>query len=134
MSEFIETTEEIRPIGGTSMIYVGEEAKLLGLRQGEKVVAVLCRPESRDHVMSLLYGSDPYLFFISVGSDNSHPFYDIRKSLSERTLAQSLDYRPIMILGPFGTLPECRRFRDILQQKQETDPSVLKDLFGRFTK
>lgn len=133
MDEFVETSEKIHAIGGTSMIYVGEEAKILGLQTEETVGAVLFRPEDRGYILSLLYGSNPYLFFIAAGIDGEKPFYEVRKSLSERTLVQSLDYQPIVILGPFDTLSECRRFRDLLEERQETDPSALKELFRQFT-
>ena len=133
MNGFVETKEKIRHIGGTSMIYVGEEAKTLGLNDGDEIGAVLFRPEDLGYVKGLLYGTGDWLFFVSVGTEDGEPFYEIRKSLSERTLAQSLDYEPITILGPFDTLSECRRFRDILEQKKETDPSVLKELFREFT-
>ena len=133
MNGFIETKEKIRHIGGTSMIYVGEEAKTLGLNDGDEIGAVLFRPEDLGYVKGLLYGTGDWLFFVSVGIEDGVPFYEVRKSLSERTLAQSLDYKPVTILGPFGTLPECRRFRDLLEEKQETDPSALKELFREFT-
>ena len=45
-----------------------------------------------------------------------------------------LESEPATILGPFDTLSECRRFRDLLEEKQETDPSALKELFRQFTK
>ena len=115
------------------MIYVGEEAKTLGLNDGDEIGAVLFRPEDLGYVKGLLYGTGDWLFFVSVGIEDGVPFYEIRKSLSERTLAQSLDYKPVMILGPFGTLPECRRFRDLLEERQETDSSALKELFRQFT-
>ena len=133
MNGFIETKEKIRHIGGTSMIYVGEEAKTLGLNDGDEIGAVLFRPEDLGYVKGLLYGSDAWLFFVSVATEDDIPFYEIRKSISERTLAQSLDYKPITILGPFDTLSECRRFRDLLEERQETDPSALKELFREFT-
>ena len=133
MDEFIETSEKIRPIGGTSMIYVGEEARILGLQPEETIGAVLYRPENREYVLSLLYGSNPYLFYIVAGSEDGTPFYEIRKALSERNLAHSLDYEPVAILGPFDSLPECRRFRDLLEEKKETDPVRLKELFKGFT-
>lgn len=112
---------------------IRKEADHLGLGIGDEIGAILFRPEDLEHVKSLLYGSNPYLFFTIAGTDENGIFYDIRKSISERTLAQSLDYEPITILGPFDTLSECRRFRDILEQKQEADPSALKELFRQFT-
>ena len=115
------------------MIYVGEEAKTLGLNDGDEIGAVLFRPEDLGYVKGLLYGSDAWLFFVSVATEDDIPFYEIRKSISERTLAQSLDYKPITILGPFDTLSECRRFRDLLEERQETDPSALKELVREFT-
>ena len=134
MDEFIETTEMIRELSRTDYIPIRKEADHLGLAIGDEIGAILFRPENLEHVKSLLYGSNPYLFFVVAGTDENEIFYDIRKSIFERTLAQSLDYEPITILGPFDTLSECRRFRDILEQKKETDPSALKELFREFTK
>ncbi len=134
MNGFIETKEKIHHIGGTSMIYVGEEAKTLGLNDGDEIGAVLFRPEDLGYVKGLLYSTGDWLFFVVAGTDENRIFYEIRKSLSERTLTQSLDYKLVTILGPFDTLYECRKFRDILEQKQETDPSALKELFREFTK
>ena len=134
MDEFIETTETIRELSRTVYIPIRKEADYLGLAIGDEIGAILFSPENLEHVKSLLYGSNPYLFFTVAGTDENGIFYDIRKSISERTLAQSLDYEPITILGPFDILSECRRFRDILEQKQETDPSALKELFREFTK
>ena len=133
MEEFIEHVEELKPNGNTWMVYLKEEAEKLGLKVHDQIGLVLCRPEDRDYIHSLLYGSDPYLYYVSVGIDGDRVFYEIRKALSERTLAYSLDYEPITILGPFDTLSECRRFRDLLEEKQEADPSALKELFREFT-
>ena len=133
MDEFIETTETIRELSRTAYIPIRKEANHLGLGIGDEIGAILFRPEDLEHVKGLLYGSNPYLFFTIAGTDENGIFYDIRKSISERTLAKSLDYKPVTILGPFDTLSECRRFRDILEQKKETDPSALKELFRQFT-
>ena len=133
MDEFIETTETIRELSRTAYIPIRKEADHLGLGIGDEIGAILFRPEDLEHVKGLLYGSNPYLFFTIAGNDENGIFYDIRKSISERTLAHSLDYEPITILGPFDTLSECRRFRDILEQKQDADPSALKELFRQFT-
>ena len=132
MNEFIETTEKIHAIGGTCMIYVGEEAKQLGLKSEETIGAVLFRPEELNNVKSLLYGADMYLFFVSVGSKDDVVFFEIRKAVSERILSGFLDYEPIAILGPFDTLAECRRFRNVLETNPETDPGRLKDRFRTF--
>ena len=129
MEEFVETTESMHPSGGTWFIYVMEEAKKLGLGPEDEIGAVLFRPEDMDHVKSLLYGTGAYMFFIAVGTEGGEPFYDVRKSLSERTLAHSLDYEPVTILGPFERLSDCLRFRDILEERNETDPAALKRLF-----
>lgn len=131
MNEFIETTEKIHAIGGTCMIYVGEEAKQLGLKSEETIGAVLFRPEELNNVKSMLYGADVYLFFVSVGF-NDGVFFEIRKAVSERILSGSLYYEPIAILGPFDTLAECRRFRNNLETNPETDSGRLKDRFRTF--
>ena len=133
MDEFIETTETIRELSRTAYIPIRKEADHLGLAIGDEIGAILFRPENLEHVKGLLYGTGDWLFFVSVGTEDGEPFYELRKSLSERTLAQSLDYKPVTILGPFDTLSECRRFRDLLEEKQETDPSALKELFREFT-
>ena len=112
---------------------IRKKADHLGLAIGDEIGAILFRPENLEHVKGLLYGSNPYLFFTVAGTDENGIFCDIRKSISERTLAQSLDYKPITILGPFDTLSECRRFRDLLEENQETDSSALKELFRLFT-
>ena len=133
MDEFIETTETIRELSRTAYIPIRKEADHLGLGIGDEIGAILFRPENLEHVKGLLYGSNPYLFFTVAGTDENGIFCDIHKSISERTLAQSLDYKPITILGPFDTLSECRRFRDLLEENQETDSSALKELFREFT-
>ena len=133
MDEFIETTETIRELSRTAYIPIRKEADHLGLDIGDEIGAILFRPENLEHVKGRLYGTGDWLFFVSVGIEDDVPFYEIRKSLSERTLAQSLDYKPITILGPFDTLSECRRFRDLLEERQETDPSALNELFREFT-
>ena len=127
MDEFIETTETIRELSRTAYIPIRKEADHLGLGIGDKIGAILFRPKNLEHVKGCLYGSNPYLFFVVAGTDGNGIFYDIRKSVSERILAQSLDYEPITIPGPFETLSECRRFRNLLDERQEADPSALKE-------
>ena len=133
MDEFIETTKTIREASRTGYIPVLQEAKELGIDAGGKIGVILFRPEDLDNVKGRLYCTESHLLFVSVGLDGNTPFYEIRKSLSERTLVHSLDYVPVSILGPFDDLPECRRFRDLLEEKKETDPVRLKELFKGFT-
>ena len=132
MEEFIEHVEKLKPNGNTWMVYLKEETEKLGLKVHDHIGLVLCRPEDRDNIHSLLYGSDPYLYYVSVGIDGDRVFYEIRKALSERNLAHSLDYEPVIILGPFAKLLECRSFRDLLEERQEKDSGVLKGLFDGF--
>ena len=133
MDEFIETTETIRELSRTAYIPIRKEADHLGLAIGDKIGAILFRPENLERVKGLLYGSNPYLFFTVVGTDENGIFYDIRKSISERTLSKSLDYEPVTILGPFEKLSDCRRFRDELESDPESDPAILKERFTSFT-
>ena len=104
MDEFIEHIEKLRPNGNTWMIYIKEEAKRLGLREGDDIGLVLCRPEDRDSLHERLNGSEPYMYFIAMIEGKP----DIRKSLSLYELSKTLP--GVTILGPFKDLQETRRF------------------------
>lgn len=71
MDEFIETTETIRELSRTAYIPIHKEADHLGLAIGDEIGAILFRPENLEHVKSLLYGSNPYLFFTVAGTDET---------------------------------------------------------------
>lgn len=130
MDDFVVTSEKMHPSGGTRYIYVMEEARALGLENEDTIGAVLFRPENKDDVMSLLYGSNPYLFYVVAGPAGN----EVRKALSEVLLARSMDYEYSAILGPFESLSEARWFRDFLDEKGESDPGALKALFRDFVK
>jgi len=133
MDEYIETEKQLKLQGNSWAVFVKSEAEQLDLKVGNNIGVILCRPEDRGYVHGLLSGSDPFLFYIAVWISENRAEYEIRKALSEKELSKILDSEPVDILGPFVTLPECRRFREILEQKQETDPIALKELFRQFT-
>ena len=133
MDEYIETEKQLKLQGNSWAVFVKSEAEQLDLKVGSNIGVILCRPEDRNYVHGLLCGSDPFLFYIAVWADKGNKEYEIRKALSEKELSKMLESNPVTILGPFETLSECRRFRDLLEEKQETDPSALKELFREFT-
>ena len=133
MDRIVETTEMIKKQGNSWAVFIKSEAEALGLEVGDMMCVLCTTADNRENALSMLYGNGPYMFFIAVSEDDGKIGYDIRKSLSERSLRLSLDFEPVAILGPVLTLGECMRLKDRLERcEPEPSEKALKECFKRF--
>lgn len=133
MDEFIEVSKPIKVQGNSWAVFIKSEAESLGLKSGDTMALVCTSPQKREYVHSLLYGSDPYLYFVAVLDIEGKIRYDIRKSLSEYFTEKTYDVEPVAILGPVPTLDRATELKEYLQSKKPTsDPGLLKERFASF--
>jgi len=132
MDEFIEITKQLKEQGNSWAVFVKKEAESLGLRLGDDISLVLTSPRRREYVHSLLYGSDPYMFFVSAAGGRRSR-YVMHKALSEDVLYQSMEKEPDAIIGPFLTLERCLEFQCMAEKElPEGSEAELKAMYNRF--
>ena len=133
MDEFLEISKPIKVQGNSWAVFIKSEAEKLGLKPGETMSLVCTTPQKREYVHSLLYGSDPYLYFVAVLEVDSKIRYDIRKALSEFLAESTYQERPVTVLGPLPTLERASELKDFLEGMQpSSDPEILKGRFRTF--
>lgn len=133
MDEFIEVSKPIKVQGNSWAVFIKSEAESLGLKPGDTMALVCTSPQKREFVHSLLYGSDPYLYFVAVLEIEGKIRYDIRKSLSAYFAEATYDISPVIVLGPVPTLERAAELKDYLETKKSTDDKdLLKDRFKAF--
>ena len=75
MKGFIATIKPLRAAGHTSLIYMTEEARELGISPGDRIACILAPAERSEDLLSGFYGSDRYLFFVAAIMTDGKPRY-----------------------------------------------------------
>lgn len=133
MDELIEVSKPIKVQSNSWAVFIKSEAESLGLKPGDAMALVCTSPQKCEFVHSLLYGSDPYLYFVAVLEIEGKIRYDIRKSLSEYFAERTYDIEPLIVLGPLPTLERAAELKDYLAAKKPTsDTGLLAERFRSF--
>lgn len=77
MKGFIATIKTLRTAGHTSLIYMTEEARELGISPGDKFACIMAPAERSEDLLSCFYGSDRHMFFVAARIAEGKPEFFI---------------------------------------------------------
>jgi len=75
MKGFIATIKPLRAAGHTSLIYMTEEARELGISPGDRIACIVAPAERSEDLLSSFYGSDRHMFFVAARIEDGKPAY-----------------------------------------------------------
>ena len=132
MDEVIAKIKQLNKGGHTKIVYMTDEAKAMGLKEGDELFCVFTTLRNKDFIRSRLYNTDRNLFFVIARIIDDRLVFHIEKAVSEYQISDE-HHDTVTVLGPVETCDEAHDMIEYLEQLGcEPTETALKEGFRRF--